>query len=220
MRFCDIFLFEIRIILIPKMNNSNAAAKRRRAGIQPTVPPMPNQPIQNSSQSQQQPSQQGLTLPQVIALIDTRLITLETFMKETKESESDLVIPNLKGEPASLENGNGSEVFMDSKEFTEFVDEVNQRFQLFADEINNMKEIVLKLQSYTMDVNKMLLERQHGELTPNISMEIDTTQDDLVVSDSKETFILESQNKIDVPEQETKTDMSETAQTTSKSRKK
>ncbi|NBP30425.1 MAG: hypothetical protein EBV23_12780, partial [Flavobacteriia bacterium] len=75
------------------MNNSNAAAKRRRAGIQPTTPPMPPQSQNklaptNTSMSNGQPGQPGqpggYTLPQVIAIIDTRLTTLEKFMNETK----------------------------------------------------------------------------------------------------------------------------------------
>ena len=40
------------------------------------------------------------------------------------------------------------------------MDEFNARFELLADEIANMKNIVLSLQSYTMDVNKMLLEER------------------------------------------------------------
>ena len=56
------------------MNNSNAAAKRRRAGIQPTTPPMPPQnqaqPNVGVGSGQQQAPPGGYTLPQVIALID------------------------------------------------------------------------------------------------------------------------------------------------------
>lgn len=161
------------------MNNSNAAAKRRRAGIQPTTPPMPptatSQPSNGGSGGAPGP-QSGLTLPQVISLIDNRLITLETFMKETKES-TDLTIPNIPGETSSSAEDGGA-VFMDSKEFTDFVEDVNQRFQLFADEINGLKEIVLKLQGFTMDVNKMLLGTlaKNGEAVtiPNITFEGET----------------------------------------------
>ena len=160
------------------MNNSNAAAKRRRAGIQPTTPPMPptpqNQPAGAGAAPVPSPNA-GLTLPQVIALIDTRLVTLETFMKETKES-TDLSLPDYsRGDDAIATEGDmdSSAVFMDSKEFTTFVEDINQRFQLFADEINGLKEIVLKLQGFTMDVNKMLLATisKNGDTIPNITME-------------------------------------------------
>ena len=36
-------------------------------------------------------------------------------------------------------------------------DEINVHFELFANEIANLKDTVMKLQSYTMDVNKMLV---------------------------------------------------------------
>jgi hypothetical protein len=35
--------------------------------------------------------------------------------------------------------------------------EINNRFEILAREISDLKEIVIKLQSYTMDVNKVLL---------------------------------------------------------------
>ena len=153
MRFQNLFFFENRVY----MNNSNAAAKRRRAGILPNTPPEPT-PASTSSKTSTPTS--GLTLPQVITVIDTRLVVLEKFMKESKPLDHETSPPN-------------DAVFMDSKEFTEFVDDVNKRFQLFADEINNLKEIVLKLQSYTMDVNKMLLANlsNNGEPVPTISMD-------------------------------------------------
>ena len=40
------------------------------------------------------------------------------------------------------------------------MDDFNTRFDALADEIANMKNIVLSLQSYTMDVNKVLMEER------------------------------------------------------------
>jgi len=192
------------------MNNSNAAAKRRRAGIQPTTPPMPsqNQPngISTPQNGQSAAPNGGYTLPQVIALIDTRLITLENFMKDTKES-TDPTIPNYSNDSAVAPSGdgdNGGAVFMDSKEFTDFVDDINQRFQLFAEEINGLKEIVLKLQGFTMDVNKMLLASlsKNGETVPNITFDTDdsVSSSENEVADKMElaeqTFILESSSSV------------------------
>ena len=42
----------------------------------------------------------------------------------------------------------------------DILNEINSRFELLAEEISNIKDIVLKLQSYTMDVNKTLLEER------------------------------------------------------------
>ena len=173
------------------MNNSNAAAKRRRAGIQPTTPPMPQTQSGQSTTSQSQAPPGGYTLPQVIALIDTRLITLENFMKETKDA-TDLSVPNFSQDTSDEQAvGDNGAVFMDSKEFTDFVEDINQRFQVFADEINGMKEIVLKLQGFTMDVNKMLLDScvKNGEPLPNITYDAENETNVGVV---EETFVLES----------------------------
>jgi len=133
------------------MNNANAAAKARRAGIKPTtqVPTAAAPAPQGSA---------GLTLPQVISVIDRRLVTLETFMKETKENPSAMMMqPGDEGEgPGEDEDGAGVIV---PAEFNAFVDEINNRFQMLASEIETMKNALLKLQTFTMDVNKSLLEK-------------------------------------------------------------
>lgn len=89
---------------------------------------------------------QGLTLPQVISVIDTRLIVLETFMKDTKEGKSPMV--------------NTSPAVQTSVENNEIMEEMDTRFDILAREIADLKDIVLKLQAYTMDVNKTLLEER------------------------------------------------------------
>jgi hypothetical protein len=43
---------------------------------------------------------------------------------------------------------------------TDFVDEIQTRFDILAREISDLKDVVLKLQSFTMDVNKSLLEER------------------------------------------------------------
>ena len=129
------------------MSSSNAAAKKRRAPIL-NEPPQQQQP-QTASQNI---SAQGLTLPQVISLIDKRLMNLETFMVESKSEN------NVKKQV---------EIMTPSSDLLEQNNEFNRRFDELADEIANMKNIVLSLQSYTMDVNKMLMEEriQSNELT-------------------------------------------------------
>jgi len=120
------------------MSRAIASARQRRAGISNPEPPVANQQQQ---QQQQQPNSSGLTLPQVIALVDTRLIRLETFMKETQQQKGENHA-NPQIDPSILE-------------------EYNNRFTILADEIANIKDIVLRLQSYTMEVNKTLLENQN-----------------------------------------------------------
>ena len=129
------------------MSSAAAIARKRR-----TEPPKPSSNTNNiqynpNIQDQTKP-QNGLTLPQVIHVIDTRLITLEAFMKDTKNSQTSqksvtFATPN---DTPALSNG--------------IVDEFQSRFDILATEIADLKDIVLKLQSYTMDINKTLLEER------------------------------------------------------------
>ena len=48
-------------------------------------------------------------------------------------------------------------LIMTAQELRSLADEINIRFELFANEIANLKDTVMKLQTYTMDVNKMLV---------------------------------------------------------------
>lgn len=115
------------------MSSSNAAAIRRRAGTQQTDTSATNtqQPSKNTSQ----PSTQ-MTLQQVISTVDKRLNQLE----------------KLAGNSESANN--------DNNDISDIVNEFNSRFELIVTEINSLKDIVLKLQTFTMDVNKRLLDER------------------------------------------------------------
>ena len=104
---------------------SSAIARKKRVGETTPVVPV-----------QVPPKPSGLTLPQVINVIDNRLITLETFMKESKGGSSSEDLTN------------------------DFMNEMQSRYEILAQEIGELKDIVLKLQTYTMDVNKALLEER------------------------------------------------------------
>lgn len=115
------------------MSNSLAAAKRRRAGEQPPMPPPTPSPVQQ----QQQTQQNRMTLPQVLALLDSRLTKLET--------QTSSVVPE--------EVADASKVSIN-----EYISEMDAKFGMLVEEITSLKDIVLKLQTYTMDVNKKLHE--------------------------------------------------------------
>lgn len=131
------------ILIHLRMSQAIASARKRRG-----VPQTP-EPVQNRGPTPQQPNvnASGLTLPQVISIVDKRLVTLETFMRESKQNSENITVSR----------GNDSEP---SEEQVSWIEEFNHRFELLAEEINNMKDIVLKLQSYTMEVNKTLLEER------------------------------------------------------------
>lgn len=133
--------------------NSNAAARKRRA------PPEVNTPLPSQQQNRQMTpnagvsaNQNALTLPQVINVIDKRIIALETFVKETQAN------------PLSSNNGSGTTETpassIDSAMLQNIIQEFSARFDILAEEIGNLKDTILKLQTYTMDVNKMLVDER------------------------------------------------------------
>jgi hypothetical protein len=126
-----------------------AAAKKRRAGVTvsmptPDAPRLPNGGIASIQQPSQQ--SQGLTLPQVIALFDSRINKVEKFMNDGLVSNQGI--------------GNSREIETLPSNISEILDDFQEKFVILAGEINSLKDTVLKLQTYTMDVNKILLEER------------------------------------------------------------
>lgn len=135
------------------MSRAIASARQRRAGISSAEPPAPPTPSQTQGQSQN-----GLTLPQVISLVDTRLTKLEKFMKDTQERPFQSMDKTVQIPSSTVE-------MEDSMNLSQILDEFNGRFMLLAQEIGELKDTLMKLQSYTMDVNKMLLEERVNVLS-------------------------------------------------------
>jgi len=138
------------------MSQSNAAAIKRRVNV-PSTPGSNVQtpgPAKNASQA---PTQSGFTLPQAIALIDTRLIALEKFMREGTTGANGTVVQSSNSQ--NNQNFDNAQ-YVSVSDFGNIIDEFNNRFTIFADEISEMKDIVLKLQSYTMEVNKTLMDER------------------------------------------------------------
>ena len=148
------------------MSQALASARKRR-GVPQSTPEFSNTP--NNATQQPNVNSSGLTLPQVISIVDRRLTTLEQFMKDTKDTN----------EPMSNN--------ISLQEQPTWIEEFNHRFEILAEELNNIKDIVLKLQSYTMDVNKTLLEERINVFsdlgnvnnTNNTNIELQTVSDDL-----------------------------------------
>jgi hypothetical protein len=138
------------------MSQSNAAAIKRRANPPPSVQQQrnvqPNQQQQQSINSSTNVNAPGLTLPQVIALVDRRLNNLETFVKESKENSNQVKFENNIQTPSVNS--------LPENAFEQLVEEFSHRFEVLAEELSVLKDTVLKLQTYTMDVNKALLEER------------------------------------------------------------
>jgi len=180
------------------MSQANASARKRRA-----PPPVITAPVSTPPQFQQQPqntgpsmnSGNGLTLPQVILLVDKRLTVLEKFMNTTNqfnETQHQTVSQPIESS--------------DSDEVNEIKEEFNIRYSLLAEEIGNIKNMLLSLQTYTMEVNKKLLEQQFSnspeittsteeitlETTVDLSSEFNTLQN---TDESTSIIIADKTNK-------------------------
>lgn len=125
------------------MSTALASARRRRAGPEAVAPapgvrqtnPQPNFP----GAQQQANMGPGLTLPQVIALVDKRLNNLEQFVQTQSSNQTQV---ELKEEI----------------EMRPIIEEYNTRFDIIADELASLKDTIMKLQTYTMEVNRTLME--------------------------------------------------------------
>lgn len=109
------------------MSASNAAAIRRRAANVNQEQVQPT-PVQETQQST---TTRPKTVTELVVQLNSRVNELE--------QKVDISGNNI---PDNLQN---------------IIQEYNMRFDIIAEEISVLKDTVLKLQTYTMDVNKMLL---------------------------------------------------------------
>lgn len=112
------------------MSAANAAAIRRRVNNQNPQPANTNNSNTNNSQS----NQKTVSLPQIINGLDKRIKQLETNLPDSNNINS---------------------VFSN-----DILDEFNSRFEILANELSEMKDIIMKLQSFTMEVNKSLYDER------------------------------------------------------------
>lgn len=118
------------------MSSSNAAAIRRRVGAQVNASTPTNlTPIPENINAEKKEPSKTLTMTEMITLLNSRIIALEKGANQSTNTDINTTQQELKS----------------------LSDEINIRFELFANEIANMKDTVMKLQTYTMDVNKMLV---------------------------------------------------------------
>ena len=128
------------------MSKANSSARQRRAG-GAVLPGQDAKTVSAPAPTLTPQQQNGLSLQQVIALIDKRLVNLESFAKETKDSP-----------PAAAVTQSTSNV--NAEEINAMADEFNSKFEMLATEVAEMKDIVLKLQAYTMEVNRTLMQER------------------------------------------------------------
>ena len=151
------------------MSRAIASARQRRAGVTPE-PPAPPAVARPQEQS-------GLTMQQVISVIDNRLLKLEKFMKDTIESPAPEKSVKF-AQDVQVQNGPSAqeETVVD---LNELLDDFNNRFMLLAEEMALLKDTLLKLQTYTMDVNKMLLNER-----VNVLSDLGNESNTFIISDT------------------------------------
>ena len=210
------------------------AAKRRRAGnivstplFKPTSAPLENTVqrrtnLHQSGSRQQIPPQQPqqrtpmpetvdsqpnmqrpMSLQQVISVFDKRLLHIEGHIIKTgsensqhNKVDSSSITKDMDTLKESIrENLDG--------QFSEF----DHRYQLLANEISNLKQIVLKLQSYSLEINKSLMDERNEILS-----KLDNVQEKVEETIDASTNTLEEENIIfDVSSSDVKQEFIENA---------
>ena len=108
--------------------------------------------------------QRPMTLQQVITVFDNRLLNLEkSLVNSEHNSDGQAMTATVKSDIDREYVEKIHQDFQDS--LNEQVSEFDHRYQLLAKEVVELKHIVLKLQSYTLDVNKALIEERVQILT-------------------------------------------------------
>ena len=172
---------------------------------------------QTQQQTQQIPqhqttniSQKPMSLQQVISVFDKRLLIIENKMINEQQTmnnsnSANIAQPTINNEQIQI---------LIQNQMNEHISEFDHRYQMLATEITNLKQIVLKLQSYTLDVNKSLIEERvqilsdmkanvliQPEDTLNLKEDIEEIeahfgQRDTVNTDENITFSLNQNNDI------------------------
>lgn len=127
------------------MSGSNAAAIRRRVTAPQQAANIKPTPPPAPVQTQVKEIPTGLTMQQFISALDKRVVSLEETITNTIKDSTEPTV-------------------------TDVLDEFQSRFEMIATEISDIKDAMMKLQTYTMDVNKMLLEERINilsEINPN-----------------------------------------------------
>ena len=141
------------------ITNKMSSKQRRVNGAQTSQQqpqPIPSQQGQNSSRPV------DMTLPQVLQMLDSRLRKLES--QPIKDESAEGVFAQLETRLMKLETTSNEVSDVDSpiseiiSSWKEFQSEYDSRFNILATEINQLKDVVMKLQSFTMEVNKSLYE--------------------------------------------------------------
>ena len=134
------------------MSNSALSAAKRRRGV-PVNNNNNEEPSTSNNSIQSVDENKPISLQQALQLLSGRIIKLEKNIQETKNNEqTNQVIQNV--EELNIET------IVEKVTQSQIFEEFNARYEILASEILTLKHIVMKLQSYTLDINKTLVEER------------------------------------------------------------
>lgn len=156
------------------MSSSVLARKRRANGVVEKPVQQESAPANSNANAKK-----NIPLSQILTVIDTRLKTLENAK------------PEVNVQPVQEKAIND-----------EIIQEYEARFQMLATEINDIKDMLLKLQSFTMEVNKTLFEERSNveSIITDNKDDTDKSTFDTLMETIKETN--DSSNQVDEESEE------------------
>ena len=137
----------------------NTPMQQQQSTVPAAAPQNLNQQPANTMQQTYVDPKRPMPLQQVITVLDNRILYLEKHLVES--SKRDLV--EKVALPEAISHSSFTKEAIDeivAAAIKEHIMEFDHRYEMLANEIVNLKQIVLQLQSYTLDVNKTLLEER------------------------------------------------------------
>ena len=144
----------------PRRNTPMQQQQPARPAVQVAAAPQNlTQPQVNAMQQTYVDPKRPMPLQQVITVLDNRILYLEKHLVESSKRE----FVEKVDLPESIPNSSFTKEAIEeivAASIKEHIMEFDHRYEMLANEIVNLKQIVLQLQSYTLDVNKTLLEER------------------------------------------------------------
>lgn len=161
-------------------SQSLASAKKRRTMQPPPTPPTLSQSSSSSlnpnltpnpHSSLNEKNNAGYTIHQIIDIFNKRIFALEKKMNDTNDAKMKTM----------------------NVDMHTLVDEIEKRCEILAEEVINLKNIVLNLQFYTMNVNKMLLEEK---MLQNENVDNDENENNITEEEENIEFSINDVNEM------------------------
>ena len=188
-------------------NSALSSAKRRRANQAANIMNSPLLQQQNSGETNSQENisssdvqnNRPISLQQALQLLNTRLVKLERLNMATKEETASIATSSANPELSM-------EMIIETVTKSSIMEEFNHRYEVLASEILNLKHIVMKLQSYTLDINKTLVEERIqilSDVPTKEGVSILEVKDDLNLREDIQTMIENTDLKTTMENDET-----------------